>query len=284
MTYVVLASRRMLRRSDRFARKDKLAIAVAYGAVLAAFVACGPVNEAQANSSAFVPAPRLDCAHKTHFVGLRSIKQCSWSQKFASRFIDSSNSLVVNVSAGALDNEAGGVSVLRLALLPQKPLSLTAPILPTSIETRLERRGEQASKMFVGIASMYNPNDPNDRDSGDAQTASGEMYDVSVWTAAIRIDLRDQFGGVRYGRNYKPSYVLLEAAGKRVIVKINDVGPLVFGRIIDLNKRTMQYFDSSLQRGLVPGMRVIPLPGTHWATGPLGNDDETIKLAGDVGM
>ena len=35
------------------------------------------------------------------------------------------------------------------------------------------------------------------------------------------------------------------------IVKINDVGPLAPGRVIDLNERAMRFFDASLERGLL---------------------------------
>jgi rare lipoprotein A len=55
-----------------------------------------------------------------------------------------------------------------------------------------------------------------------------------------------------------------------VIVKINDVGPLTPGRIIDLNERTMRHFDPSLQRGVINGVRVKPLAGDYWIPGPVG--------------
>ena len=54
-----------------------------------------------------------------------------------------------------------------------------------------------------------------------------------------------------------------------VIVKINDVGPLKPGRVIDLNQQTMYYFDPSLQHGLVFGMMITPLPGDGWVAGPV---------------
>ena len=284
MTYAVFAPRRMPRHGDKSARIYKFATVVTYSSLLAALLACGSVRHAHAKSNTSVSPSRCNCAVRTHFTGLQAVKKSSGSQAFTNRFKYSYNSPVMNVRANSRNDDVGDVFALRPALLPPKPVVLTSPILPTSIETRLERRGESASKMFVGIASMYDPGDPSDCDSGDGQTASGEMYDASAWTAAIRADLRDQFGGVRYGKNYRPSYVLLEVDGKRAIVKINDVGPLAFGRIIDLNKRTMRYFDPSLQLGLIHDMRVIPLPGTHWAPGQVGNGSETIKLAGDVGM
>ena len=119
---------------------------------------------------------------------------------------------------------------------------------------------------FAGIASTYNPF--LDGDDADAETASGERYDPAAWTAAIQIDLRDWFGGVRYGRLYRPAYALVECEGKRTVVKINDVGPLKPGRVIDLNERTMRYFDPTLQRGLIDA-KITLLPGEDWTPGPV---------------
>ncbi len=80
---------------------------------------------------------------------------------------------------------------------------------------------------------------------GDGETASGERYDARDWTTAIRTDLRAQFGGVRYGKNYVPTYALVQTSAGQAIVRINDVGPLKPGRIIDLNEQAMRYFDPS---------------------------------------
>jgi rare lipoprotein A len=49
------------------------------------------------------------------------------------------------------------------------------------------------------------------------------------------------FGGVRYGMAYRPAYALVANADKHVIVKINDVGLLEPGRVIDFNEQTMRY-------------------------------------------
>lgn len=120
---------------------------------------------------------------------------------------------------------------------------------------------------IVGAASTYNPFRPGWREGGP-NTASGERYDCSGWAAAIKTSLRQKFGGVHFGA--KPKYALVEADGKKVIVKINDVGPLTPGRIIDLNERTMRHFDPSLQRGVIHGVKVSPLSGDSWIPGPVG--------------
>jgi rare lipoprotein A len=119
---------------------------------------------------------------------------------------------------------------------------------------------------IIGAASMYNPYRPGYREGG-VNTASGDRYDSSAWAAAIKTDLREEFGGVRYGA--RPKYALVEGAGKKAIIKINDVGPLTPGRIIDFSERTMRYFDPSLQRGVIDGVKVTPLSDDDWTPGPV---------------
>ncbi|MBR0830339.1 hypothetical protein JQ596_33015 [Bradyrhizobium manausense] len=126
---------------------------------------------------------------------------------------------------------------------------------------------EASGDAIVGAASMYNPFKPG-RQEGGPNTASGERYDPSVWAAAIKTSLRQKFGGVQFGA--RPKYAVVEAVGKKVIVKINDVGPLVPGRIIDLNERTMRHFDPSLELGVISGVKVRPLAGDYWIPGPVG--------------
>lgn len=121
----------------------------------------------------------------------------------------------------------------------------------------------------VGTASMYNPFE-HDPTAGGIETASGELYDPMAWTAAIQTGLRDNFGGVRYGGEYGPTYALVETADKQAIVKINDVGPLRPGRVIDFSEQTMRFFDPSLQQGLVKSVKITPLAGGHWIPGPVG--------------
>jgi rare lipoprotein A len=127
------------------------------------------------------------------------------------------------------------------------------------------------SHVIVGVASEYNPSRPGYREGG-AETASGERYDPDSWTAAIQTDLREIFGGVRYGKDYRPAYALVASAHKKVIVKINDVGPLEPGRVIDFNEQTMRYFDPSLELGLIR-IKITPLPGDSWSPGPIAEND-----------
>ena len=151
-------------------------------------------------------------------------------------------------------------------------------LIPVPVASRAALLGNPA---IFGTASMYNPFRPG-YESGGAETASGERYDPAAWTAAIKTGLRDQFGGIRYGRNYRAAYALVEGADKRVIVKINDVGPLKPGRVIDFNERTMRYFDPSLQLGLIDHVSITPLPGDNWRPGPV-SDDRLAKYCSPLG-
>jgi len=67
----------------------------------------------------------------------------------------------------------------------------------------------------------------------------------------------------------RASYALVEGIDKKVIVKINDVGPLKPGRIIDFDEQTMRYFDPTLRLGLLHNIKVTPLSGHDWAPGPI---------------
>ena len=130
---------------------------------------------------------------------------------------------------------------------------------------------------IFGTASTYDPWTTNEPEG--IETASGELYDPEAWSAAIQIGLRGAFGGIHYGRNYRPAFALVECGDKRAIVRINDVGPLVPGRIIDLNARTMRYFDPTMMVGVVQNMTVNPLPGSDWIAGPLDHVDGTMVLS-----
>jgi rare lipoprotein A len=119
---------------------------------------------------------------------------------------------------------------------------------------------------IVGAASMYNPYRPGYREGG-TETASGESYNPFAWAAAIQADLRERFGGVHRGQ--RSSYALVEGVNKKAIIKINDVGPLKPGRIIDFDERTMRYFDPTLRLRLIHNVKVTPLQGDDWTPGPI---------------
>ena len=51
---------------------------------------------------------------------------------------------------------------------------------------------ETGGPTLVGTASTYNPFKPGYREGG-ILTASGELYDPVAWTAAIKVNMRDNF-------------------------------------------------------------------------------------------
>lgn len=126
-----------------------------------------------------------------------------------------------------------------------------------------------SASAIVGTASFY---------EGAQTTSSGELYDPSEFTAAAQLEIRDLFGGIRYGKNYQPCYAIGEFAGKKIIVKFNDVGPLKPGRKFDLSRAAMAYFDETLETGLLPEFRMTPLPlGQTYKTGPV-SDDQLVAM------
>jgi peptidoglycan lytic transglycosylase len=141
------------------------------------------------------------------------------------------------------------------------------------------RRTLKLDRRVIGIASTYNPFKPGDR-SGAKTTASGEPSEANGWAAAIQIDLRAAFNGVRFGRNYRPTSALVTAGDKSAIVKI-DVGPLLPGRVIDLTERATRYFGASLDRGVLPGVTVTPLAGERWRARPV-DGGPALSMAGDL--
>jgi rare lipoprotein A len=134
---------------------------------------------------------------------------------------------------------------------------------------RIQDAAAFAGATVIGAVSSYNPYREG-HEEGGPQTASGEPYDPDAWTAAVKADLRNQFGGIRFGKLYQPTFALVESGLKRVIVKINDVGPLKPGRVLDLNERSMRHFDPFLTQGLIQDVRVTLLPGEDWTPGPIG--------------
>jgi rare lipoprotein A len=128
-------------------------------------------------------------------------------------------------------------------------------------------KDSQNGAAIVGAASMYDPNHPGYREGGQ-ELANGERYNPSAWAAAIQTDLRSKFGGVHHGT--KAAYALVESGTRKAIIKINDVGPLKPGRVIDFDRQAMHYFDPSLQRGVISGVKVTPLNGDHYTAGPVG--------------
>jgi peptidoglycan lytic transglycosylase len=144
---------------------------------------------------------------------------------------------------------------------------------------RIQDEAALAGTTIVGTVSTYNPFRDDGKQEGDPETASGELYDPDAWAAAVQTDLRSQFGGIRYGELYRPAYALVESGNRQVIVKVNDVGRLKPGRVLDLNERAMRYFDPFLTRGLLADVKILLLPGEDWIPGPVGSAAVTVFAA-----
>jgi rare lipoprotein A len=240
-----------------------------HGKIVSAFAACIVcVSGASANAAAYSLSEFAMTPYARH--GLSASAATSSSASFNDRF----DGLQIS-----LFSDAFAVPIILDSPEPLVTGSLPAkddPLNPAS-----SRRKFPQVEVVIGIASTYNPLDPKDRDAGNKELASGEHYDADGWTAAIRTDLRDLFGGVRYGRNYQPTFALVKSNEKQLIVRINDVGPLKPGRVIDLNERAMRFFDPTMQLGLIDNIRVTPLPGQDWALGPV-IDDSPVAVASRV--
>ena len=157
-----------------------------------------------------------------------------------------------------------GVVIIFSCSVPTK-----AAVRPAHLATRTQAHSDVTKPSpFIGATSTYNPFRPGPGEGGKL-TASGENYSASSWTAAIQTKLRKFFSGVLSGKAYRPRFALVETADKRAVVKINDVGSLKPGRIIDLNEQAMQYFDPTMQRSVIKSVKVTPLPGEEWIAGPV---------------
>ncbi len=125
------------------------------------------------------------------------------------------------------------------------------------------------AETIVGAASFYDI---------PGETASGEQYDPKAFTAAAQFDIRDKFGGVKFGSLYRVAFALAEYSGKKLILKVNDVGPLRPGRKFDLSRAAMEYFDG-VEKGVLPEVKVTVLPiGQAYTPGPV--TDEQLAAMG----
>ncbi len=117
---------------------------------------------------------------------------------------------------------------------------------------------------IIGAASFYDI---------PGETASGEQYDPKAFTAAVQLDIRDKFGGIKFGSLYRVAFALAEYSGKKLILKFNDVGPLRPGRKFDLSRAAMEYFDG-IEKGVLPELKVTVLPiGQGYTPGPVTEEE-----------
>ena len=124
---------------------------------------------------------------------------------------------------------------------------------------------------FRGDASTYNPYLPGWR-TGGGTLATGGPYNPNSYDAALQLNLAKQYR-CGYGSRAICHAVVQAPNGRAMVVRINDNGPLVPGRIIDLNEKSMQYLSGgSMGRnsGIVKNVTVTLLCAIEgMALGPL---------------
>ena len=132
---------------------------------------------------------------------------------------------------------------------------------------RLRREGIEQDKKSVERVGCVGPR------TDDPSPTTGPTP-VRMTIRGPRASTTRPTNGLKTAEKRKPKEkapaAIIEGVGKKVIVKINDVGPLTPGRIIDLNERTMRLFDPSLELGVIYGVTVRPLSGDYWIPGPVG--------------
>jgi rare lipoprotein A len=104
-----------------------------------------------------------------------------------------------------------------------------------------EARAEPAAKVEVGIASYYG------KDQQGQKTASGVSYDADAMTCAHR--------AAPFGTRLRVTDLV---SGRSVVVTVNDRGPYVKGRIVDLSLAAARKL-GIVERG-VAKVRVERLP------------------------
>ncbi|WP_428527402.1 septal ring lytic transglycosylase RlpA family protein [Pseudorhodoplanes sp.] len=84
--------------------------------------------------------------------------------------------------------------------------------------------GAEAQNAMNGIASVYGF--PGDKYAGSSKTASGERFNPGHLTAAHRT--------LPFGTMVRVTH---KKTGRSVVVRINDRGPFIRGRVIDLSPK-----------------------------------------------
>jgi rare lipoprotein A (peptidoglycan hydrolase) len=121
---------------------------------------------------------------------------------------------------------------------------------------------------LVGIASVYTSQ------FGHGIATGVGWYNASAYAAALQLDLAKVFH-TGYGSG-AAGYALVEYGGKKLIVLVNDNGPLTPGRIIDFTPASMNYLASGAQNdgtyheNLLSDVKVTLLQGKY-TPGPVNN-------------
>lgn len=131
-----------------------------------------------------------------------------------------------------------------------------------------------------GDASTYNPNYAGWKTGGQS-LATGGRYNPNAFEAALQLDLAKKYK-CGYGSGAICHAIVQAPNGKSMLVRINDNGPLVPGRIIDLNEMSMRYISGGVNgknSGVVKNVTVTLLcAASGMQLGPLDPNDRA-KLA-----
>lgn len=117
-------------------------------------------------------------------------------------------------------------------------LLLTNPVKAGFDDVWRERIAREPDQ--TGIASIYS----------DRRVATGERFDPAALTCAHRTRPLCTLAQDRAGVCPSRSYIVIRLEGKAVQCRVNDRGPHIAGRIIDLSSATARALGLSLKRGL----------------------------------
>ena len=135
--------------------------------------------------------------------------------------------------------------------------------------------GKCIKASFKGDASTYNPYLPGWR-TGGGTLATGGPYNPNSYDAALQLGLAKQYR-CGYGSRAICHAVVQAPNGRAMVVRINDNGPLVPGRVIDLNEKSMRYLSNNTlgnNKGVIKNVTVTLLCGIEgMALGPLEASD-----------
>jgi rare lipoprotein A len=163
------------------------------------------------------------------------------------------------------------VIILSSSVYSVPTIQLAATSIPTS---------SCVKATFKGIASTYNPNKPGWKTGGQS-LATGGTYNPNEYEAALQLDLAKQYR-CGYGAGAVCQAIVQTPSGKSLLLRINDNGPLVPGRIIDLNEKSMRYLSGGSlgdNSGLLKDVTVTLLcDSSNTQLGPL-NDQERAEWA-----
>ena len=119
---------------------------------------------------------------------------------------------------------------------------------------------------ITGEASIYDPSKPGGYKSGGMGLATGGTYNPKAYEAALQLNLA-MATECGYGAG-KTCFAQVDYGGKSLIVTINDNGPLMEGRIIDLNRASMDYFNGG-GNSVLEDVKVTLLEGGNHTPGPI---------------